>query len=402
MQRLLKNSIILSLTLISLLFSSEALYATNGMRVIGIGPVQRAMGGANVGAPQDAASTLTNPGAIGEVGRQIDFGVTFFDPDVSYRAHSSMGMVLKDNERITSDAEPFIIPAFGMVLPINEKVTFGVGAYGVSGMGVDYEANLYQNVTFTKYTYMKFAPAIAYKLTDRLSIGVCPNFNYATMDYEAGAPTEKAHHGATSFGFGAAFGAHYRFSEVLSAGIAYETKQWFPDFEFNTIIGKDKLAFEQPQTVAIGVGITPNDRITIACDVMWINWSNVMGEGLPEYTLNNSGAAPWSMGWDDQFVYKIGAAYECTDKITLRVGYNYGKNPLDSFSAFENIAFPAVAEHHLTCGVGYSLTEHTVLNIGMMYAPKITLDTANPMQAIDEAETEMSQFAVDVGISYLF
>ena len=40
--------------------------ATNGMRMIGFGPVQDSMGGVSVGLPLDAASVLTNPAGMSD------------------------------------------------------------------------------------------------------------------------------------------------------------------------------------------------------------------------------------------------------------------------------------------------------------------------------------------------
>ena len=61
----------------------------------------------------------------------------------------------------------------------------------------------------------------------------------------------------------------------------------------------------------------------------------------------------------------------------LRAGYNYGKMPLDSGRAFENIAFPAVSEQHFTAGLGLNLTKKLTLNIGGMYSPTVKLTGSN-------------------------
>ena len=41
-------------------------HATNGMRMIGFGPVQNSMGGASVAAPLDATTVVTNPAGLSE------------------------------------------------------------------------------------------------------------------------------------------------------------------------------------------------------------------------------------------------------------------------------------------------------------------------------------------------
>ncbi|MCK5161250.1 MAG: hypothetical protein KAQ99_06710, partial [Candidatus Aureabacteria bacterium] len=72
---------------------SSLTYAANTTKLIGCGPIQRAMGGTSVGLPLDAGVTITNPAGISEVGRRIDLGVTYITAKVTYRAASNAGLV---------------------------------------------------------------------------------------------------------------------------------------------------------------------------------------------------------------------------------------------------------------------------------------------------------------------
>jgi hypothetical protein len=49
--------------------------------------------------------------------------------------------------------------------------------------------------------------------------------------------------------------------------------------------------------------------------------------------------------------------------------------------------------------MGIKLRKNMTLNIGLMYAPKVTFATANSAQFIDRATTWMSQCAFDVGLA---
>lgn len=400
MDKKMKKMIMVCLHVVAILASTAK--ATNGMKTIGIGPVQRSMGGANVGLPLDSAVTITNPAGMTKLSKRFDISVTYFDCDVNYKAHSIAGMITSDNIRISSDTDSCIIPGLGVIWPVNDKVTLGVGAYGVCGMGVDYRKNLYNNITYTDYQFMKIAPGLAYKLSDKLSLGAALNLDYAMMDFEAGSVAEVAHNDGEAYGLGFTVGALYEATDELSFGFAYESKQYFSDFRFNTVSGTDKLDFDQPQSITLGLGIKPSSKFRLAFDVSWIDWPQTNGENKPVYTKNSSGAAAWNLNWDQQLVYKVGVEYDLNEKVALRAGYNYGKSPLDSSRAFENISFPAIAEHHITAGMGIKLTEKLTLNLGFMYAPKVSLRTANSAQFIDTATTEMSQYAVDVGLAYKF
>lgn len=391
---------------------TNSAYATNGMRMIGFGPVQNAMGGVSVGLPLDAASTLTNPAGMSVLPGRIDFGASYFVPSVEYKATESAGMggmvINHDGATIESDRGGSPVPAFGLIVPLTDKIKFGIGAYGVAGMGVDYAQNLYSGVTYTSYSQMRFAPGLSYKINDRVSIGAVLNVMYATMEFNAASGFgQSPHMGASSFGYGATFGILVKPIDMLQIGLAYETKSIFQDFEFNTSSGVDKIEFNQPQSATLGIGIQPVKDLLIGFDVQWIRWSETNGENLPEYKQNSSGAMPWNLDWSDQFVYKVGVQYTVHPMVTLRAGYNYGKMPLNSDRAFENLAFPAVAEHHFTAGIGLNFTKNLTLNIGGTYSPEAKLTGSNSAyppsgQAISSYETKMSQYSLEMGLAYTF
>ncbi|VAW15641.1 putative facilitator of salicylate uptake, partial [hydrothermal vent metagenome] len=234
----------ISIVLISLSFPYDA-QATNAMKLIGIGPVQRAMGGASVGLPLDSATTITNPAGISRLSKRVDFGVSYFSPNPKYSATGPQ--ITTNNKVVKTNGNSFVIPAFGMVMPWNDKWSYGFGAYGVGGMGVDYASNLFGNVTYTEYAFLKFAPAVAYSFNDRLTFGFAPNGNWASMNFNAGAPGTP-HSGGSAYGIGFTAGFLYDVSDVLTIGLAYESQQWFQDFEFNTTSGRDALHFDQPQS----------------------------------------------------------------------------------------------------------------------------------------------------------
>jgi long-chain fatty acid transport protein len=390
-----KNIVFLFLGIVMAIFITTNVHATNGMRMIGLGPVQDSMGGASVGAPLDAACILTNPAGMSFLTGRIDFGASYFKPTVSYNATGAASGADIDSDR---GASP--VPAFGLIVPLGDRLRFGLGAYGVSGMGVDYKADLYGNPTYTSYSQMRFSPGLSYKINDMVSVGVVANVMYATMEFNAAG--QPVHPGASSFGVGGTFGVLVKPVKYIQIGLAYETKSWFQDFEFNTSAGKDKLEFNQPQSATIGFGIKPIEPLLIAFDVQWIAWKEVMGENQPRYTLNSSGSQAFNMDWSNQFVYKVGIQYTVIPMITLRAGYNYGKMPLNSDRAFENIAFPAVSEHHITAGIGINMGQHFTLNLGGLYSPTAKITGSNTTQFISTYEAKMSQFSIDMGLTYTF
>jgi len=392
-------------------------HATNGMRMIGFGPVQNSMGGVGVGATLDAASVLSNPAGMSELGGRVDFGATYFMPTVKYSATGiAPGIVANDGVTIESDRGASPIPAFGLVIPIDSQWSFGIGAYGVAGMGVDYAQNLYSSTTFTGYQQMRFTPGVSYKLNDMFSFGLTLNGMWATTEWNvASAFGQQPHMAGSAFGIGATLGAKITPMKILTIGLAYETKSFFQDFAYNTPAGVDKLAFNQPGVLTGGVAVRPIEMLLIAADVAWIDWPSTNGANLPAYSQNSSGAIPWNLNWSSQVVFKIGVEVTPIDWLALRAGFNYGKNPLDASRAFENICFPAIAESHVTLGAGFNLGKHVAINLGAMIAPEVSITGSNPLppqgtpgypgpygQGIQSYTTSMSQFGLDAGVAYKF
>ena len=403
---------LLFISIIAAVFINTSAFATNGMRLIGFGPIQNSMGGVSVGLPLDSAAVLSNPAGMGTLPGRIDFGASYFKPSVNYKATESAGMggavIGSNGKTIDSDRGASPIPAFGLIVPINKDFKFGIGAYGIAGMGVDYAKNLYGGITNSAYSQMRFAPGLSYKINDMLSVGAALNMMYATMEFNAaGGFGQEAHMGASSLGYGATLGLLLKPIDMLQVGLAYETKSSFQDFSFNTSAGTDKMAFNQPSVATIGFGLKPIEGLVVGFDIQWIRWSETNGNNLPSYTQNASSAMPWNLNWDDQLVYKIGVQYTVNPAVAVRAGYNYGKMPLNKDRAFENIAFPAIAEQHFTAGIGINLTKQFTLNFGGVYSPSATLTGSNAGfppagQANNSNETSMSQYSIDTGLSYVF
>lgn len=412
----------------SCLFALPAL-ATNGMRMPGFGPVQSAMGGVGVGATLDGNAVVSNPAGLASLPAQISVGGEYFRPSVSYSAAESPlpaafagAVVARPGATIESQRGASPIPSLALVLPIDDNWTAGLGLFGVSGMGVDYPANLYGGATTTSYLQARLAPALALKATSRLSLGIALNLMAAQTSWNAAAGFGgQPHDTSTSWGVGATAGAKLVAADWLTLGAAWETRSYFRDFSYDIAAhtavnpatfqpqavpaGTDKLAFDQPMSAAFGIAATPLSDLLVAADVQWIQWSATNGTNKPAFSQNMSAAMPWDMGWHDQWVFKFGAQVAATGRLKLRAGYDYGKMPLDASCAFENIAFPAVSEHHFTAGAGVDFGRWTV-NAGATWSPKATISgsnadyPANGGQAIRSYTTSMSQIAIDAGLTY--
>ena len=220
--------VVLALFLVSSLTTIAS--ATNGDNLIGIGAISRSMGGVGVAAPQDAISaTFGNPAGMcfGPYcpGAEVNFDGTLFMPNIDAKITlpTPGGPFEVKGE---SDDKVYAIPAIGLSVPITNELRFGLSAYGVSGLGVDYrdELDLDPSTTpekegdiFTQLQILKFSPNLAYLINDKLSVGLGIHVDYSQLDLGEG----------TSFGYGvgAQVGVIYKVIEAVSLGATYISEQ---------------------------------------------------------------------------------------------------------------------------------------------------------------------------------
>jgi len=353
-------------------------HATNGDTLIGVAAASRAMGGAGVAAPQDAISAIfANPAAMcmGPYcpGSETVFAATVYAPTV--KAEVSVG---PNVHSVKSDMKPFVIPSMGMITPVSGRLRFGLGMFGITGMGVDYrnkgidlnpsspgnEGDIY-----TQLQILKFAPNLAYLVTPNFSVGASLHLLYGSLDLGQGA--------AHNYGFGGQLGALYR-AGPFSLGGSYTTAEKVTHHkvtDFGSGAARQNLAMESPQTAVLGVAWRPMAKVLVETDVKWLNWRDAAGYR--------------DFDWANQMVYAVGVQYKEADGLCLRGGYNYGKSPVrrhDSFNAsgmtsvqgqpvptilyeyLRVIGFPAVAEHHFTMGIGYRFFDRFEAQLGGMYS----------------------------------
>lgn len=400
------------LMLCSVLLLPFSAYATNGDNLIGVGPISRAMGGVGIAAPQDAISaTFANPAAMCFTdccdASQFDFAATLFSPTINGKITINPGgseMVL-DHE---ADKKTYLVPAFGFTTSINEKLRFGLAAYGITGLGVDHtDSELVGAIAAdnTQLMILKVAPTLAYEVTDNFSIGAAVHVVNSTLDLSQGS--------SAAYGYGVQFGALYHVNSIhlgltYLSPIAADHKNVF---DLDQDGRKDNFDLEAPQQLGFGIAYQPNDSILVEFNGKWINWADANGYD--------------DLDWDDQFVAAIGFEFKPIDSLALRFGYNYAESQIEGHNNFDGtttvniqgkqvnaygyetlriIGFPAAVEQHVTVGLGYQITDEVTVNLGYMHAfeESVTSTGTMPDGTPVELEYDVSEDALDFSISWIF
>lgn len=386
-------------TKIAALFAAAGLsasaFATNGYFSHGYGIKAKSMGGVGIALPQDALAAATNPAGMAMVGDRVDFGLDLFMPNRT-ATWTGTGTNPMNGAYMTVTASDyksgrnlFAVPEFGYNRMLNRDMSLGVVVYGNGGMNTDYGkiaiAGATSN-TFSNLEQLFIAPTFAWKFTPDHSIGVSLNLVRQTFEARglesfdaAGQTTSQGNvtnNGKdTSTGIGLKLGWTGQISPSVTLGATYQAKTRMSKFGKYKGLFAEQGGFDIPETYGLGVAFKPNDKLTVAADVVQINYGDIKslansGDHFPgrgAVLLGGDNGA--GFGWRDQTVFKLGMTYQYSSTLMLRAGYNYGKQPISSEKqTFFNILAPATVENHLTLGATWTLADKSELTVSYMHA----------------------------------
>ena len=395
----------LALAIATAAMVSQPVLATNGTNMIGLGAQSSAMGGTGVAAYYGAENVVINPGLIGKAqGTEFSFGGTLFMPTVKNDGSNPSASA-------TSKADMNLIPSVSLVSRINNQLTFGIGMYGTSGMGVDYTGNAGTpaqgtSEAQTNLQIMRFAPTLAFNQAN-FGIGASAIIQYGSLDinYDAPGGDPSFGHGmASDLGYGFSLGGYYDLNDNLTLAASYTSAiKMKYDGQISDAASPFGLTLsdelEQPAELKLGMAYDMG-AMTYTADYKQIAWGSATGYK--------------DFGWEDQNVFAIGAKYTARN-YWAGLGLNHGNNPIKeqsptsaggySKNMFNNVFFPATVETHITFGGGYSLTKNVSLDAAIVYAPEAKTsvrvwDETNSMELTNT--TKHSQMGYTISARYNF
>ncbi|SST64313.1 fatty acid and hydrocarbon transporter (SalD) [Acinetobacter baumannii] len=111
-----------------------------------------------------------------------------------------------------------------------------------------------------------------------------------------------------------------------------------------------------PERYGIGLKHNLNNQLTLGADFQYINWEDSDGLG------KDSG-----FNWQNQKVYRLGLNYQLNSISSIRLGYNYSNETVDSEHTLVNFYANDVANQSWTIGYGHRFKFGT-LNLAYEYA----------------------------------
>ncbi len=379
-------------------------HAQLGPIFTGTGAVNWSMAGASTAAPLSADGALYwNPATMSGLCRsELDASAELIWPETKVSSQTAAGAFgpglppigLAGQSDSDSGATP--APSIGLVYrPDGSDLTYGLGIYGLAGFGTNYAGST-TNVPLTpppprgfgvgpvysEFELIQIHPAIAYQLTDRLSIGGGPAVDLAILQVKPGlfaapdnasgngfATYPDATHSETTWGASFDVGLYYK-GDGWGFGASYKSPQWLDSFRYNSAdqVGNArqlKLDLDLPQIISVGVAYTALERWVFDVDVRYVDFTDAKFMGDSGFTPTG---AIRGLGWRSIWAVAAGAQYQWTDALAVRFGYSWNQNPVPASQSFINIASPLLLENVIYAGASWNITPDFALNIGYAHA----------------------------------
>lgn len=360
--------------------------ANDGYFLTGIGAPAKGAGGAGIAFGEDALAIATNPALAPTLGHRADLGFDLFRPDrEAVTRGNAFGL---DGRYDGNQRDLFAMGDAAYVRPLTSRLTFGIAAYANGGMNTEYGRNPYAALggTGTAGVDLKqlfVAPTLAYSLSEdhRVGVsllGVVQSFEaYGIGAFASGSldPGNFSDRGRSmSVGGGVKVGYHGRFGERLAVGASYQAKLEMGEFDEYRGLFAGKGSFDIPATWGVGAALGVTERLTFVGDVRRIEYGDVPSiansfapalRGVPFGAEGGPG-----FGWQSISVYKIGAIWRASERLTLRAGYSRTENPIPESETFLNILAPGVATDHYAIGATWQINDRFELGAYGMHAPE--------------------------------
>lgn len=426
---------------------SPMAYATNGMLMEGYGPIATGMGGASMAYDNGTAGMANNPATLGLMsdGSRLDLAVGLLQPEITSKM-TGMPDAKSTGTSYVMPAAGWVKKQNGLAYGVG---VFAQGGMGTEYKATDWVSAGSGRSTRSEVGVGSLIVPVAYDVNPDLTVAGSVDFVWSSMDLQMAAPAsqlgsmvtsasgpgagaltpfvggannvgyigfsdDSAYTGAAKGnGFAGKLGATYKISNTLTLGATYHSKTAISDMTANsaqmvlidnanslgggagtqyTLNGKMTVKnFQFPETYGFGAAYQATTDLMLAADWKHIGWKDAMKDFKMHFSSADNGGIEMDLAmpqnWKDQDVIALGAAFQTTKELVLRIGANIADNPVPDSTV--NPLFPATIKSSYTLGAGYAFNKVSSLNVSLDYAPvsSVTAPAASGGYTIDHSQT---------------
>jgi long-chain fatty acid transport protein len=281
--------------------------------------------------------------------------------------------------------EPFSGGSLAAILPVGDKLRFGVSAQNNFGLALDWGNEWVGRYEATSAAILapQLQPTVAYQVTNWLSLGAGAGLTLGILRDEARVNNldpslgdGRLKYDSTDFAVQGNFGVMIEPSDKTRIGLRYLTET---DLEFKSNlylsgvgpqianvtknIGKIDLKMKMPQSLMAGIFHQYNDQWAFLGSVGWDDWSEfsrihvkVDGTGVNREV---------HAGFDDVWHFGVGAQYQYTPKWMFTAGFSYDSSMMDGGT--RPIELPIGEMYRYGLGFKYEKSDNLLFGGGLSF-----------------------------------
>lgn len=379
---------------------------------------------------EDASTIYFNPAAMTRLpGQQIVVAGHVISPDAKFTNNGSTNFTGAPNSLTGSDSstgDPAFVGNFYYSAELPNEFYVGVGVNVPFGLSTEYDDGWVgrYHALKSEITTININPSLAWKATDKISVGFGISIQYADLELTQNIDTAaacaaltgtpcfgtadsavKLEGDSTELGWntgilfdideGARVGIAYRSAikhdvsgnssynlDPTLQGIADAASQVSPANPFGYQILQDSAlnaAANLPDTFAISIANDINAKWTVLADWTWTGWG-----GLDEVTIIEAGGVPGqektlNLSYSNTQRLSVGAHYKHNERWIYRGGLAYDQTPIRS-PELTTARIPGNDRTWLSLGLGYKPSSTWSLDFGYshLFIPDTKINNGPP------------------------
>ena len=274
------------------------------------------------------------------------------------------------------------IPNAYLAMRLAPEMVFGVGVNVPFGLATEYDSDWKGRLHAikSKLETLNLNPALAFRISDRFSVGAGANVQFARAALSnnaggAGLATIKG----DDLGYGWNVGALWQATPATRVGLAYRSQIRFRlegDASFSlaaALNGPVHANLTLPDSASLSLVHAPAPRWELLADASWTDWSD-----FRELAIMRAAGTPLAPAtpenWSDSWRYSLGVNWRASDGVTLRTGAAYDETPVAD--VFRTARIPDQNRIWLALGAQFRLGGASRVDIGYahLFIERATLD----------------------------
>ena len=413
-ERMVKKGVVI---LAALILGVSSAMAAN-VETMGIGAMNTAVAGAVAAYCDNVYAAYYNPAGLTLIEKPtVSTGALYYNAKVKisdwdYKKRAGSNTRLDGGPTsFESDTMNLLVPDMGFSVPVSKKLTFGMAAYAPYGLHVTWEKDPSKNpgaayAWESKYGRFAVTPTLAYKISDKLSVGVGVSLGRSeskagkTVTYQEGlvakstsaADVEAAIQGAVRYAGSKAGatklvgmatllnGAHltmdaaddfnhsfnvgmmYRPVETFSFGLTFRSRTE-ARFEGDVNItgasggaanykGEVEMDYDHPEQLQAGVRWFATPKLSVEFDTTWTGWSTNKKQ-VEKVSLHNVVAPVAGDKGGFETVVIDGVEHVKMAPTDMAMSFTHDRNWKDTFSYRLGVIYEATPTLTLRGGYAY-------------------------------------------------